>query len=107
MRQAAMDFSLALSNTAFARGRVPVLHNVDARSRSSEESIRVALEQQLWQPVRWTETMEELASRGVSHFAECGPGKVLTGLCRRIVPGADAVSLVDRDTMQDTIRNWG
>jgi [acyl-carrier-protein] S-malonyltransferase len=107
MRQAAMDFSLALSNTAFARGRVPVLHNVDARSRPSEESIRVALEQQLWQPVRWTDTIEELATRGINRFAECGPGKVLSGLSRRIVPGADVVSLVDIGTMKDTIGKWG
>ena len=106
MRKAARDFSLALADVVFHQGGIPVLHNVDARSRSTEENLRMALEQQLWQPVRWTDTIEELSRRDVRRFAECGPGKVLAGLNRRILRDAEIVGLFDLDVMKATIREW-
>lgn len=106
MRGAARDFSLALAHVAFREGGIPVLHNVDARSHSTEESFRMALEQQLWQPVRWTDTIQELSHRNIRRFAECGPGKVLAGLNRRILRDAESVSLFDLDVMKTTIRGW-
>ncbi|MGH8035405.1 MAG: ACP S-malonyltransferase, partial [Lysobacterales bacterium] len=106
MRPAAMDFSLALSNTAFGSGGIPVLHNVDTKSYGTEERIRLALEQQLWQPVRWADTIKELSSRAITRFAECGPGKVLAGLNRRIVRDAEVVCLLDLDAMKQTMKEW-
>lgn len=106
MRHAAMDFSLALSNTKFSPGGIPVLHNVNAKSRTTAMDLRLALEQQLWQPVRWAATIGELVSRGVNRFAECGPGKILAGLNRRIVRDAAVVALLNLDVMNETRKNW-
>lgn len=106
MRQAAMDFEVTLVNTELAAGGIPVLHNVDMQARSTAEDIRAALVRQLWQPVRWAATVAELSSRGVNRFAECGPGKVLAGLNRRIVRSAETVALVDMETITATVSNW-
>ena len=56
-----------------------MLHNADVKSYSSEAEIKDALVRQLYQPVRWVETIQALAAAGVTHVAECGPGKVLAG----------------------------
>ena len=90
----------------FSENSIPVLHNVDALPRSTWESQRDALEHQLWQPVMWVDTIEELAARGVSRFAECGPGRVLAGLNRRIVKSAEIVNLQDLDTIDQTMKDW-
>lgn len=106
MREAAEQFKVSLSRTVFASNGIPVLHNVDARPRTDSTSIALALEQQLWQPVRWADTILELSRLGVTWFAECGPGKVLAGLNRRIVDGAESVSLTDMDSMNQTRAKW-
>lgn len=106
MRDAAGQFEYALSRTAFAGGGIPVLHNVDAKTRSDSAGIVLALEQQLWQPVRWIDTILELSRLGVTRFAECGPGKVLAGLNRRIVADAEVASLADLASMRDTLGKW-
>ncbi len=64
--------------------RVPVVHNVDAAVASDLGELRDKLLGQLAQPVLWTSCVQEMVSKGVSQFIECGPGKVLTGLTRRI-----------------------
>jgi [acyl-carrier-protein] S-malonyltransferase len=106
MTEASGQFKDALSRTVFDSGGIPVLHNVDARPRSDSAGIRLALQQQLWQPVRWIDTILELSRLGVTRFAECGPGKVLAGLNRRIVAGAEVVCLADLDSMRDTLARW-
>ena len=68
--------------------------------------MREALSRQLWQPVRWMETVKEMEGRGVMRFAECGPGKVLTGLNRRIARGAETAALVGPDTLRKTCEHW-
>ncbi|HMB59665.1 MAG TPA: ACP S-malonyltransferase [Xanthomonadales bacterium] len=106
MRDAARTFSATLNQIAFQSSGIPVLHNVDGRARGDADAIRSALENQMWQPVRWVETIEELARKGVSRLAECGPGKVLAGLNRRISRDLESVALFDLDSMKTTMTNW-
>ena len=72
-----------------------MLHNADVKSYSSEAEIKDALVRQLYQPVRWVETIQALAAAGVTHVAECGPGKVLAGLNKRIVAEMQGLALTD------------
>lgn len=106
MRNAALEFEITLADTAFSGGGIPVLHNVDVQAHTTGESIRTALVKQLWMPVRWSETIKELESRGVARYAECGPGKVLSGLNRRIVRGAETVALTELQGIQKTVLEW-
>ncbi|MDH3692051.1 MAG: ACP S-malonyltransferase, partial [Gammaproteobacteria bacterium] len=73
--------------------QVPVLHNFHLRSEREPEAIRKALVAQIDAPVRWVQTVRELTKAGVSTIIECGPGKVLTGLNRRIDRNVQAISL--------------
>jgi [acyl-carrier-protein] S-malonyltransferase len=67
-----------------------VVQNAEARSYRSVEEIRGALQRQLYLPVRWTECVQALAGNGATRVLECGPGKVLSGLIKRIDKGLDA-----------------
>ncbi len=106
MQPAADEFAHALAITDLSTGTIKVLHNVDVQAHASAAAIRVILGQQLWQPVRWADTIEALAALGVGRFAECGPGKILAGLNRRIVREAETVALLDLATMQETLVKW-
>jgi [acyl-carrier-protein] S-malonyltransferase len=74
---------------------VPVLHNADVAAYSDPAAIRDALARQLYSPVRWVETMQAFAAQGVTRIAECGPGKVLAGLNKRILDNVPTVALAD------------
>ncbi|MBI2383430.1 MAG: ACP S-malonyltransferase [Gammaproteobacteria bacterium] len=74
---------------------IPVLHNLDAQARSNADAIRAALRDQLHRPVRWTQTVQAMSGQGIGLFLECGPGKVLSGLTKRIAAGAKGVALED------------
>jgi len=106
MRPAAEGFAVSLTAAPIAAPDIPVLHNVDARARVGAAEVREALQLQLWQPVRWADTITSLASSGVSRFAECGPGKVLAGLNRRIIREAEIVVLTEVASMQETLGKW-
>jgi len=95
MAGASQQLAAALAKVAVATPRLPVLHNLDAAPRSQPDDIRAALAAQLHQPVQWTRTITSLASQGVTHWLECGPGKVLTGLVKRSVDGATLATLED------------
>ena len=84
MRGAGERLAEALSQVALIRPRIPFVSAVDAREHSEPDDIRATLVRQIASPVRWTQTLRALASRGVAQIIECGPGKVLTGLNRRI-----------------------
>lgn len=75
---------MALANIDVRRPAFPVLHNVDASERDEPDAIRGALVEQLVRPVPWTDTVRALAERGAGRFLECGPGRVLSGLGKRI-----------------------
>lgn len=84
MRPAAERFAEHLAGVAIRPPAFPVLHNADLATHTSPEGIREALVRQLYRPVRWVATIEAMKAAGVQALVECGPGKVLTGLNRRI-----------------------
>ncbi len=82
---------------------VPVLNNVDVKAETRPDDIRHALVRQAYSPVRWVETIRRMAQEGVTHIVECGPGKVLAGMTRRIVPEAQSFSLADRASVEQAL----
>ena len=106
MRPAADAMTKTLEGIELAEGRIPVIHNVDVSEHRSADEIRQALVLQLSQPVRWSDTIEWLIKAGVGQFAECGPGKVLAGLNRRISRDVTTVALGDLQTLEETKKNW-
>jgi [acyl-carrier-protein] S-malonyltransferase len=95
LRGAAQELAAALESVTVRTPAIPVLHNLDAKPRSAPAEIRAALAAQLHSPVRWTDTVRSLSDSGVGVFLECGPGKVLVGLNKRIVEGASSFALED------------
>lgn len=95
MKPAADKLAAALSEITVSAPAFPVLHNADVAAYSDPEQIKDALVRQLYQPVRWVETAQKMAADGVTVMAECGPGKVLVGLNKRIAADAQHVALTD------------
>lgn len=86
---------------------IPVLHNVDVSRHNEADAIRQALAQQLYQPVRWVETIEAMHGQGVDTVIEAGPGKVLAGLNKRIVKTMNALPVFDADTLDTALAEIG
>ena len=80
--------------------RIPVLHNLDAKPRTSEEAIRAALAEQLYHPVRWTQIVESMKNMGISVYLECGPGRVLSGLNRRMMEDGESYPLEEPEQFE-------
>ncbi|AXK23623.1 Malonyl CoA-acyl carrier protein transacylase [Serratia marcescens] len=95
MKPAADKLAVALQDITFNAPQVPVVNNVDVRIENDPEAIRSALVRQLYSPVRWTESVEFIAAQGVTSLLEVGPGKVLTGLTKRIVDTLTAAAVND------------
>ncbi|WGE48003.1 ACP S-malonyltransferase [Actinobacillus equuli] len=95
MKPAADKLAEALQNITLNAPVVPVINNVDVSVETDAEAIRNALVRQLYNPVRWTETVEKMANEGVATLYEIGPGKVLTGLAGRIVKELNAKAVND------------
>jgi [acyl-carrier-protein] S-malonyltransferase len=95
MKPAAERLAARLAQTAIAPPRIPVLHNVDVAEHRDADAIRAALARQAASPVRWVETVQAFAARGVTHVIECGPGRVLNGLTRKIAPSLSALAIGD------------
>lgn len=93
MRGAAERLFEGLSEVDIQTPQIPVLHNVDAQPGRGGTQIRDVLRAQLHQPVRWTNTIEAMSGQGIDTFLECGPGKVLCGLNKRIVKSANSIAL--------------
>jgi [acyl-carrier-protein] S-malonyltransferase len=83
--------------------RIPVVNNVDAAVYGEPDRIKDALVRQADHPVRWVECVRAIAGQGVTHVAECGPGRILAPLVRRIAEGAQGYALVDRESMEQTL----
>ncbi len=99
MRPAADKLLTYLQGVAIATPAIPVLHNTDVQSHADADSIRAALAKQLHTPVRWVETVQALKAAGIARVIECGPGKVLAGLNKRIDDSLPAVALVDEASL--------
>ncbi|SDI83829.1 [Acyl-carrier-protein] S-malonyltransferase [Ferrimonas sediminum] len=93
MKPAADKLALALNELTLSTPEVPVINNVDVAAETEADAIRQALVRQLYSPVRWTETINAMAEQGVEATYECGPGKVLTGLAKRINKTISAAAL--------------
>ncbi len=106
MREAANRLAEAMRNMAWHTPALPVVQNVDAQVHDGIDDIREALVQQLYLPVRWTDCTLALAAKGVTRIAECGPGKVLTGLVKRIDKSIEARSLATPGDFQSAIEEW-
>ena len=99
MRPAQEEMGRVLADVAFDAPRAPVIANTTARPLGAPEEIREELSNQLCGCVYWQQSVEYMASQGVTRFVEIGPGRVLTGLVRRTVPGAEAVAVADLDAL--------
>ncbi|MEQ4583361.1 MAG: ACP S-malonyltransferase [Pantoea agglomerans] len=95
MKPAADKLAVALESITFNAPAVPVINNVDVKAETDAAAIRHALVRQLYSPVRWTESVETMAAQGVTQLLEMGPGKVLTGLTKRIVDSLTAAAVND------------
>ena len=103
MRQAADQLAERLVQAKFHQPVIPVLHNLDAQTRSEPDAIRQALKEQLYRPVRWTQTIQALNAQGINLFLECGPGKVLCGLGKRISSDTRNLPLEDSVGLQTAL----
>ena len=99
MRMAAARLGERLMQVDVRAPTVPVLHNIDAAPHPDPAAIRDALIGQLHHPVRWSQTVRTMAGQGIEAFLECGPGRVLTNLGKRILDGGQFVGLEDPDGM--------
>ena len=95
MKPAADKLAAVLATIQINSPQIPVLHNADVAAYDNADQIRDALTRQLYRPVRWTETIQQLAAGGIVLMAECGPGKVLAGLAKRIDGSVNCHALTD------------
>jgi [acyl-carrier-protein] S-malonyltransferase len=95
MRPAAEKLQEALKSVTFAAPQIPVVNNIDVSVQSEAEAIKDALYRQAFGPVRWVECVAAIKARGVSTIIECGPGKVLAGLVKRIDTELTGAALFD------------
>lgn len=102
MKPAAEALRERLASVSVAAPRIPVLNNIDVLVETDAERIRAALVRQAAGPVRWVETVQALEARGVEAIVECGPGKVLAGMAKRIAPTLAAASIYDPATLAET-----
>jgi [acyl-carrier-protein] S-malonyltransferase len=101
MKPAAEKLRVALAATALAAPQIPVLNNIDVAVQQDADAIRDALYRQAFGPVRWVECVQALKARGITHMIECGPGKVLAGLTRRIDAELTGAALYDSATLTE------
>lgn len=97
MKPAAEKLAEALKEVNIREPKIRVVHNADVVSYNDAEKIKDALVRQLYSPVRWTETVNTLVDEGITESAECGPGKVLAGLAKRINKAAVCTALTNAE----------
>lgn len=101
MRPAAEALRDYLNDLKVSAPAIPVLHNADVAAHDDPDKIKDALVRQLYSPVRWIETVEYIHEQGNANSAECGPGKVLTGLVKRINPDFPCVALTSMEAIAE------
>jgi [acyl-carrier-protein] S-malonyltransferase len=100
MKPAAEKLAVALESIEFNTPQLPVINNVDVAAETDPAKIKDALVRQLYNPVRWTESVELMSEQGVENLLELGPGKVLTGLTKRIVKSLSAAAVNDVTSLE-------
>jgi [acyl-carrier-protein] S-malonyltransferase len=106
MREAANRLAGTMAGLQWREPSLPVVQNVDATAHDGVEAIRDALVRQLYLPVQWTRCVEALAARGAVRIAECGPGKVLAGLAKRIDKALDARAIGGVGDFETALGEW-
>jgi [acyl-carrier-protein] S-malonyltransferase len=107
MKPAAEKLTQALLDINVRMPSIPVIHNSNVATASSTDEIKSLLAQQLFSPVRWVETISLLGQKGSTQIIECGPGKVLAGLTKRIDKSLSGLAMFDKATMDKVIANLG
>lgn len=100
MKPAAEKLADVLNGIQFKTPEIPVINNVDVLAAESQADIRDALKRQLYNPVRWVETIEQMSAQGIDTLFECGPGKVLVGLNKRINKTMTTAALLDSASIE-------
>lgn len=103
MKPAAEKLAEYLKNVNITSPNIPVIHNADVVAYDESDKIKDALVRQLYSPVRWVETVQKIQIEEACRFAECGPGKVLAGLTKRIIEGGSCAALVSAETINEFI----
>jgi len=103
LKPAADVLQKALAGLTLASPAIAVINNVDVAEPTDPASICDALVRQAWHPVRWVEVIQAMKARGVTHIVECGPGKVLAGLVKRIDPDLQSFAVTDPESMKAAI----
>ncbi|MGI9228697.1 MAG: ACP S-malonyltransferase [Gammaproteobacteria bacterium] len=103
MQTAADTFAADLQAVEFAAPQIPVVQNVDAQHHTDPASIRTILLQQLYRPVCWRQSITGMRAAGVDRIVECGPGKVLAGLIKRIDKTIDCYNIQDTTSLDNTL----
>lgn len=106
MREAADKLGERMSGLSWRQPTVPVVQNAEARAYDSVEDIRGALQRQLYLPVRWTQCVQALVAGGATRMAECGPGKVLAGLIKRIDKNVEARAIGTQADIDAVRAEW-
>ena len=101
MKPAAERLREKLATVTLVAPRIPVVNNIDAAVQADPEALRDALYRQAFGPVRWVEVVQALRARGLTHVLECGPGKVLSGLVKRVDADAVSMTLFDPATLAE------
>jgi [acyl-carrier-protein] S-malonyltransferase len=103
MKPAGERLAAAIADVTIATPQIPVVHNVQGATESDPEQIRKLLVEQIYSPVQWTRCMQAIVTSGASQVVECGPGKVLSGLNRRIDKSLQSYSLEDPEALVATV----
>lgn len=106
MKPAAEELARYIADVPMSAGSIPVLHNADVAAYTDADKIKDALVRQLYSPVRWVETVQRVHADGILASAECGPGKVLAGLTKRIVVELPCAALTSIEAMDETITQF-
>jgi len=103
MEPAAEKLDEKLKTIQIDSPKMTLIHNVDVASHNAAEVIRNVLKEQLFKPVRWVDGIRYMHDQGVTHFVECGPGKILMGLNKRIVKEANHMTMYDSATLEKVV----
>ena len=104
MRPAAEKLKGYLEKIRISAPKISVINNVDVAIENDPARIKDALVRQAASPVRWVETIRRMVDAGVTHIVECGPGKVLAGMTKRIAPGVKALAAADRASLEEALK---
>ncbi len=107
MQEAGQKMEVELQTTPIIDPVVPIIANITAEAETNAQKIKQLLVSQVTGSVRWTESVEYMTARGITDFIECGNGKVLSGLIKRIAPNARSINVGNKDTLEAALAFLG